>query len=205
MASIDSDPLDHRRRPRRMTFAVWRNPLARSADRTEAGLLLVAVTLWLIALPIVAVVASIIWSGISETADSQEQTRTNVTAHLLADAPELYYAAEYGAPVTPAVPISAQWNGQDGRSHIGTVNATDGARSGDQLSIWIDSSGELIAPPISTGTAAVLMVVATAAAWLACGALLIGLWSVIRWRLNKRRFLDWDTQWETIEPVWSGR
>ena len=97
MASIGSDPDDHWRGPGRLTFAVWRNPLARPSDRTEAGVLLLAVTLWLVALPIVAVAASIIWSGISETADAQQQTRTMATAHLLTDAPESYYSPEYGS------------------------------------------------------------------------------------------------------------
>lgn len=205
MASINTDPDDERRRPRRMTFAVWRSPLARSTDRTEAGLLLVVVALWLIAVPIVATAASIIWSGISEAATVQQQTRTTVKAHLLADAPDYSYRADYGTPITLTVPVSAEWIGQDGRSHTGSVDAADGARTGDQVQIWVDASGNLADPPISTGTAAVLMVAATVAAWFAWGMLLIGSWLVVRWRLNKRRILEWDDEWETFEPVWSGR
>ncbi len=205
MASNSTDPDEDRRQPRRMAVAVWRSPLARSADRTEAGLLLLAVTLWLLALPIVAAAASIIWSGVSTEATVQHQTRTMITAHLLADAPDLYYSAEYGTQLTPTFPVNARWSGPDGRSHIGTVKATGGAHSGDQQAIWIDKSGSLTDPPISTGTAAILTVGATAAAWLGWGALLTVSWLTVRCRLNKRRYLDWDSEWRTIEPVWSGR
>jgi hypothetical protein len=205
MASINKDPIDDRRRPRRMTFAVWRNPLARSTDRTQAGLLLLAIALWLIALPIVAAAGSMIWSGISEAATVQQETRTTVTARLLADAPNYSYSSEYGTPVSPTVTVIAEWTGPDGRLHSGSVEAAGGARSGDQQSIWIDKAGGLVDPPIVTGFAAVLMVVATVAAWLAWGALLWVWWLTVRWRLNKRRANDWDQQWETIEPVWSGR
>jgi hypothetical protein len=205
MASINTDPVDDQRRPRRKTFAVWRNPLARSSDRTEAGLLLLAVACWLIALPIVAAAASIIWSGISDEATVQQQTRTMVTSHLLADAPDYSYNSEYGTPIGPTVPVSAEWTGTDGRLHTGSVEAAGGARSGDHQPIWIDKSGGIADPPINTGVAAVLMVGATVAAWLAWGALLLVSWLAVRWRLNTRRANDWDRQWETIEPVWSGR
>ena len=205
MASIDTDPGDDRRRSRRMSIAVWRSPLARSADRTEAGLLLLAVILWLIALPIVAAVASICWSGISDAASTQQRTRTPDTAHLLAGAPDLSYAAETGTPVSPTIRVSAGWTGPEGRQHIGSVDAAGGERIGAPQQIWIDRSGELADPPISTGVAAALTVAATVAAWLGWGVLLMVSWLAIRWRLNNRRARDWDTEWETIEPVWSGR
>ena len=50
------------RRRRPVWIQVWRNPLARGVDRAEAAVVLILLTLWLVALPIVATVGSVSWA-----------------------------------------------------------------------------------------------------------------------------------------------
>lgn len=205
MASMNTDPASAQHRLRRILFAVWRSPLARSTDRTEAALLLILVTLWLVVLPVVAVLMSVVWSGISATADDQRQSRTMTTAHLLADVPDYYSTTEYDAAIKPTAPASAQWNTPDGRLHSGEVEAPVGVHSGEPQTIWIDKAGDVTEPPIDKGTTAAVTALVAMGFWLTWGALLAGTWLAVRCRLDKGRILEWDRQWTTFEPIWSGR
>ena len=58
---------DHPRR-RRLTLDVWRNPLARGADRTEATLLILAIGMWLLAVPVLAAAGSVCWPDVAAAA-----------------------------------------------------------------------------------------------------------------------------------------
>ena len=174
MASINTDPDDDDRRPRRVAFAVWRSPLARSTDRTEAGLLLLAVTLWLIALPIVAVVASIIWSGISETATTSSRRerwsrRVCWPTHPTTPTPpstELRSARRFRSAPNGLVPTVGCTPGRwmPPAVHAAVISSRSGSTSPVRLAD----------PPISTGVAAVLMVVATVASLARLGGAAAG-------------------------------
>jgi len=128
MSSTDTVPDHNKGRPRRITFAVWRSPLARPADRLQAATLLIAFGLWLIGLPGAAVAGSLIWSDISVTAQEQQQTRTMTSAWLLNEASlsaeQGMILAEQGVPATDVVPVAARWTAADGSPRTGTIKTT---------------------------------------------------------------------------------
>jgi hypothetical protein len=51
----------------------------------------------------------------------------------------------------------------------------------------------------------VLIITVTVGAVLAWGALLMAAQFLIRGRLDRRRIVGWDIEWQRIEPLWSGR
>lgn len=204
MSTANPRSTDDRRRLRRFTFAVWGNPLARTADRTEATLAILVVGIWLLALPIVAAGGSLWWPEASAAAMEEQHTRVSTSAVLTANAADFLLSAQ-GNPISGQVPVPARWVALDGSERTGTVSATGGAKSGDTVQVWVDRSGNLAAAPMSSTGAAILVVVAATGAWLAIGALLATCWLTLRWRLNLRRLARWDDDWKRVEPQWSGR
>jgi hypothetical protein len=197
-------PTEDQGRPRRLSFAVWHNPLARSADRLEAAAVMLVVTVWLICAPVIAVAGSLVWADVSGTAAREQHTRTATTALLTADAPDDVQSA-YEVASTERVPLPARWAAVDGTERTGTVTGSAGQRAGDRIRIWIDSTGAAVDPPLDDTVAALVVLLVTASAWLFLGgALYLGLLT-LRWRLNRRRFAAWDRDWALIEPRWSGR
>jgi hypothetical protein len=195
----------HDRPPRRrLTLAVWRNPLARSVDRTEATLVILAIGIWLLTLPVVAAAGSVWWGEAAATAADQQATRASVSAVLTADAGDFVYS-ELGNPISGQVPVPARWIAPDGSGHSGTIITGGGARRGEAVQIWVDRSGNLVAPPMSNAAAVMLVMLVAVGAWLLLAALFGSLVLGVRWRLNRRRMADWEHDWRNIEPHWSGR
>ena len=203
MSATDSTPSNALRR-HRMTFAVWRNPLGRPADRTQACALVLAFGAWIIGLPIAAALGSLIWSGISVTAEHEMQSRTKVSGHLVVDAPP-FVISDYGMAVTELFPVTASWFAPDGTLRTGEVTAAGGGRAGDPIAVWIDQSGALTNPPTSTTAAAISTVSIATGIWLCWGSVLLLMWLGLRHRLDKERTAGWDLDWKSVEPLWTGR
>ena len=204
MSTANPRATDDRRRLRRLTFAVWGNPLARNADRVEAALVILVVGIWLLALPIVAAAGSIWWPEASATAVEEQHARVSTSAVLTENAADFLFS-QSGNPISGQVPVAARWVAPDGSERAGTVSAAGGAKIGDTVQIWVDRSGDLTAAPMSSTGAALLVVVAVTGVWVAIGAVLAACWLTVRWRLGRRRIAGWDHDWKRVEPHWSGR
>ena len=129
------------RYPRRSVSSLWRNPLARESDRTEAALAVVLIGIWLLAFPVAAIVGSLAWAASSSAAAQQAKDRTEGTAALLLDAPPIPYSAR-GTPMTTPSPVEARWTAPDGSHRTGEISASPGLQAGDAVSIRIgDGTG----------------------------------------------------------------
>jgi hypothetical protein len=181
----------------------WHNPLARAADRAEATARVLLTVVWLCAIPVMIIVASSVWHGVSVAAESAQQSRIATTAQLLEDAPAMT-ADDQGVVAYQLVQVAARWVAPDGSERTGTVPAA-GGRSGERIEVWVDRSGEITPAPVPLSTSAVLIITVTVGAVLAWGALLMAAQFLIRGRLDRRRIVGWDIEWQRIEPLWSGR
>jgi len=181
----------------------WHNPLARAADRAEAIARVLLTAVWLCAIPVMIIVASSVWHGVSVAAESAQQSRIATTAQLLEDAPAMT-SDDQGVVSYQLVQVAARWIAPDGSERTGTVPAA-GGRSGERIEVFLDRSGEITPAPVPLGTSAVLIITVTVAAVLAWGALLMAAQYLIRGRLDRRRIVGWDIEWRRIEPLWSGR
>ena len=181
----------------------WHNPLARAADRAEAIARVLLTAVWLCAIPVMIIVASSVWHGVSVAAESAQQSRIATTAQLLEDAPAMT-SDDQGVVAYQLGQVAARWVAPDGSERTGTVPAA-GGRSGERIEVFLDRSGEITPAPVPLGTSAVLIITVTVAAVLAWGALLMAAQYLIRGRLDRRRIVGWDIEWRRIEPLWSGR
>ena len=160
--------------------------------------------LWLLVLPPVVVGGSLWWKDLSTTVAEQHASRYLTTAVTVADAPE-FVMTERGIQLTDRVPVQARWISVTGATRTGTVLTTAGLPAASQQTVWIDRDGQLVDPPMTSSSAMILVVLCTAGVWLCWSCLLYGARSVLRYRLNRQRIADWETEWLQVEPVWSGR
>ena len=176
---------------------IWGSPLARGSDRAEAVLAAGLVLLWLLSIPFIATIASAEWPGVQARVADVEQSETAVVATLDSDADLATVDAHSYSMVQPMA--SATWTGRDGRPASGSIVVRIGARAGDQQTIWLDEQGHVVDPPMTTRTAAGLLVLVAAGAWLALGVLFLAIRRTAGWSLDRRRDRSWEDEWASFD------
>ena len=155
------------------------NRLRRKAARIQVGIFAGLLVMFLIGAPLLAIAAGW-WEHSAAVAEQRAQRSVHlVTAVLLQDVPDV--VAGTGTWDAGAL---ARWTASDGKSRVGVVLDTAGAKAGSRLPIWVDGSGRQVDPPLTRGD--VLSRVITAAA-LASAAFTITLLAVaiwLRWLIN---------------------
>ncbi len=183
-------------RRRRVGVLSWgSNPLRRKVDRVEAGIFAGLLVTFLIGAPLLAVAAGWWEHGAAAAEQRSQQSVHLVTAVLLQDVPDI--VAGTGTWDAGAL---ARWTVSDGRSCVGLVLDTVGAKEGSRLSIWVDGSGRQADPPL-TGRdvrSRVITAAALAPAAFAITLLAVAIW--LRWLLNRRRLAGWGASWADIGP-----
>ena len=197
----DSAPHDGRRTPRRFAFSVHGNTMARASDRTEAALITLLVVIWVLCLPIAAAGGSKLWADIAGTDRPQQQTYST-TAELLAPT-EFEHLSADGTQLGGTSSVQARWSGANGIQETGDIQAPDGLSAGTRVQIWLDRSGVVTTAPVSSATAAVQAVIVATVGWVGLGFLLAAIFWIVRCRLNKARFADWESEWRQIGPQWT--
>lgn len=184
-----------RRRP--WVLRVWGNPLARSSDRTEALVLIGLIAVWVLSLPLVATVASAEWSTIAARVSADQNRAVAVDAVLVDDAPPTVVDPRSPAMVPPTA--AGTWVGRDGVPAAGAVPVPAGARAGDHVTIWLDAAGTVVDPPMTTPTAAGILVAGAATAWFVLGLTFAAGWRGLRWLFDRRRSRSWTDEWAAFD------
>ena len=176
------------------------NPLRRRSDLIAAWLVPAAVVIFLILAPLAAG-GAVIWAHAgSAAARRADQDLHAVPAVLTAAVPGPLMTA--GGANSWLTWTQARWTA-DGRAQAGLIPATSGSRAGSIVPVWLDSSGQVQAPPPTAGQVRDQAVAAAAAALAALAVLLAGLVVAGRCVLNRRRLAAWDTAWQVTGPRWS--
>ncbi|MEU1573432.1 hypothetical protein ABZ519_20175 [Streptomyces collinus] len=137
--------------------------------------------------------------AVQRSAERQRTERREVSAVLVEDAKDKAPARAAGnTRVWPTV----RWTAPDGSTRTDEARVPATSRAGDRVSVWIDTSGDLTAPPLTDGqarshAAAGGLLIATGAGGIALAAV-----SVARFHLNQRRMRQWAVEWEHIDTRW---
>ncbi|MBY6684592.1 hypothetical protein HQ305_03100 [Rhodococcus sp. BP-149] len=175
---------------RRPVARTPRNPLVRGVDRAEARLHRLLVTLFLLAVPFVAVMGVSLYHDQQTMAADAVTSSSSVLATTTADAVAPVASDEFAA-VTPTVLAPATWS-SDGVKHVGSVPVAAQSPSGTEVTITVDGDGRRIAPP-PTGVDVVVVSIFGAAALLALVAIvLVIVRSVFARVYDRRRDREWD-------------
>ena len=201
-----SDPGDSRALAKRLSRRHWLagvhdNPLARAADRRQAGIRHLCILLWILALPVaVGVGAMVAVSGV-QAATAQAHDRVPTSAVLTADAPKVTVTSN-GTPVMVSSEVAARWTAADNSPRTGVVEANPGALTGMVIPIWVDGAGRPVSAPVSAGAAIAMGLAIAVGIWLGAGVLVLALGKSSSSALDRRRRLEWDRDWERVAPIW---
>jgi hypothetical protein len=180
------------------------NSLRRASDRAEAWIRIGVLAALLAGGPLAAISAGQ-WAhqaGMAEVrADAAHAHR--VHAFLLqptGPTSDLATAAE-----ARQVWVRARWAGAGTSPHTGMVLAPVGLATGSAVTVWVDASGRLAAPPPEPGQVAVIAVITAVITLILTALVLLAILRLIRWLLVSRRLAAWDAAWSRVEPRWTRR
>jgi hypothetical protein len=174
------------------------NPLVRTTDRVEAVCIVLAVTVLMAAVPVVAAFGTSMKDRRSAVYAQQALSRHATTATALADA-RLHVGVN-----SQIFDVKARWSAEDG-IHVGTVRARDMARAGEHVETWIDDRRNYagtVAPPSRAAAEAIGW---SALSWMALVAGVIGALYAVRRRSRGVRYAEWEREIESLAGNGGGR
>jgi putative copper export protein len=164
---------------------VGRNPLVRRSDRIEAWSAALALLVIAIATPMVGAIGTSVYGARSQHYAEEAESRHEVVATAMED------ATVVELPAHVEFKVRATWNAA-GRVHDEIVEWSDEAKGGERKAIWVDDQGGHARPPSPPSTAVSDAVGIALSVWLGVIATVVGAVSMIRRRLNHRRYAQWE-------------
>ncbi|MGP4058891.1 Rv1733c family protein [Mycobacterium sp. 4D054] len=164
------------------------NPLVRVSDRIEAIVVVSAVAISLLAAPIAGAIGTTVHDARSRVYAEQAHSRQPIKA-IVATTTD---SAEVVRPYAPNI-IQARWFAE-GVEHADTFSSKRAVTVGDEIDIWVDDTGERVAPPMPASQAAVDAVWVGILFWLAVVGAAAALVAVVRWRVDCRHETDWERE-----------
>ena len=188
-----------RRISRLVRWLAGRNALRRPVDRIEGALLVALFAAFLVAMTLASILAA-------HTYQSQRAASAGLRpalATLIQAGPPYGSLARFGQ-------AEARWRDpvvgeQSGILTTVTTPGITGTAVGARIPVWLDRSGQPVAPP--AGQVAMIvnaLAVGAAAAGGAAVALLIS-YVLCRLVLDRRRLAAWESAWSLTGPRWTTR
>jgi hypothetical protein len=131
-----------------------------------------------------------------------ERSWQQVNAILLKSAPQPMTA--YGNSSTYWE--HGRWTVPGGGTRTGLIPAQAGERSRAKIVIWVNAAGRPTgSPPVTPGVVVFRVVLAELLTLLGLATALFLIAAMVRWRLNRRRLLNWALEWALVGPRWTSR
>jgi hypothetical protein len=162
------------------------SPLVRVVDRIEAGALLLIITVALVAAPIAGAIGTATHEKLARQYAVDRASRHTVTATATEDSNLV--PQPYEEPFLTQI----RWQAA-GIEHTEEVR-TYRMRTGDTMTIWVDTNGNPTHRPLTEGNAATEAVVTGFGLWFAAVGVAGAAWTLLRLRLNRARSAFWDRE-----------
>lgn len=182
---------------------IGHNPLARTSDRVEGALLMVAMLGILVTLPLAALLGAGTYEGQLSLSQQQRASRHLAVATLTENAPNSIPATDGAVSPSLSATVRARWTGPDGAERTGTVPADPGTKAGSTVSIWLTDSGDPAEAPMSQPDVTTAAVLSGFFAWLVAIVILFAAYRTGRFLLDRRRVRRWDLEWATVGEKWA--
>lgn len=179
-----------------LTFGSWmrrlnkRNPLVRASDRIEIAAALLVVVVALMAAPMSGSIGTIFYANLKDRSAVDRLTQQEVAATVTDDS--------YVAPQPYQNPFLTPIQWEFGTTVHTEEVRTDSMKAGERLNIWIDGEGNRTNKPLSDKDAATEAVVGAFGLWFATVGIAASAWTMLRLRLNRRRYADWDRELDDL-------
>ncbi|MFF2118594.1 hypothetical protein ACFVXH_14865 [Kitasatospora sp. NPDC058184] len=197
-----------RRTGRRLRRALGarHEPLARPLDRSRARAWLSAVLGAVLALALCTGGSLLLYRATAHRADADRGRLQQVDA-VVSGVPDRATAtgSRFAGGYSNQVDVDADWTAPDGSPRHGTVQAPHSAVTGSRIPVWVDAAGTVSVAPADRVALAVSAACTGAGGLLVLLALLALALRLRLQALDRRAEAAWSTEWERLEPLWSGR
>jgi hypothetical protein len=188
-----------RRMSRLVRWLTGRNALRRPVDRIEGAVLVVLSTALLVAVAMAAVLGTHAY-----------QSQRAASASLHPAVAVLIQAGPFYGSATHIGQAEARWRDRWGGKRSGVLTTMSapgivGAAAGARIPVWLDRSGQPVAPPGSRVAMVLIAVVKGAAAAGGAGVALLICYVLCRLALDRRRLAAWESAWSLTGPRWTTR
>jgi hypothetical protein len=161
--------------------------LVRRSDRIEVWSLIAAALILAVATPIVCAIGTSAYDARVHLYSVEAQHRHPLTATAVEESEPAY------RPGNITYTVRAKWIAA-GQQHVDVIEWSSRPEAGDQQRIWVDDSGRYASPPKTSSLAATEASVLSVAVWLGVLSVVAAALYAIRWRLDIRRFAQWDME-----------
>ena len=162
-----------------------RNPLVRTTDRVEVGVLALAIAVSLVVIPFAGAMGTAIHDEHAQRYAAQQHDR-----HL-APAPSNPQSA--AATHGPVAVMQARWRPGD-VENAGNYTFDDTAKGVSGVDIWVDNTGRQVSPPAPSWQAGVDAVLAAVGLWLSVSTVAALLFALVRRSLRHARYNAWNRE-----------
>ncbi|MGW7404247.1 Rv1733c family protein [Streptomyces sp. NPDC054833] len=174
------------------------NPLRRTSDRFESWFGRVLMLVLVLGVPAAALGAGLTaYESSLRTVHAQVAERHEVAARVMSDVP--------GDDSVSRQPARIRWTEPNGITRTGATFVEPETPKGATVRVWVNRDGDITGAPMNAVTA-------KANGWfvgvMAALGVVAGVYAVraaLRLALNRRRYAQWDTEWDLVEPLWSAR
>lgn len=180
------------------------NPLRRASDRAEAWIRIGLLVVLAAGGPLAAIGAGQWAYHTGMTAVREDAARTH-HVHAVVLPPTAAAVRVAGFPEERRVRVRITWAGTGASSRTDTMLLPVGSPTGSMVSVWVNASGRLTAPPLEPGQVRLLAVTAAVMTLVLVPLVLLALLRLIQWLLIRWRLARWDAAWSTVEPRWTRR
>lgn len=182
-------------------LSLGRNALRRPVDRMESVALLAAIVVVLLSVPLALMAGTAVQRANLTEIAAQTGTTHQTTALLVKDT---LANAGLDAGLGNEAALG-RWRTPSGAERTGQVLAIPGEKAGTPVTVWINDAGQAVDQPLTADQAYWRGVIADIMILLGVVLAIGGALAVVRWRLNRRRYVAWDADWRETEPRWTQR
>ena len=175
-------------------FGWDRNPLRRRIDRIEGGVIAGLIVLFLIAAPVLAMVAG----NWTRTAGLRQQRMEATWSQVSATVPRSSSPEQdFSSGAAGTVMMLARWTAPNGQPRHGWLPVSPGTKPGSSLRVWVNRRGSLTGPPLRHTQLQGRIAVAETLTACVLGLVFSLVGGSGLYLLRQRHLADWDIAWRT--------
>jgi hypothetical protein len=176
------------------------NPLQRQVDRLESALVAGLVAAFLVAVPLLCIVAVHLAGAAAVRERGAESAWQPVTAFLQQSAA----AGQVGVDGDlDTAWVAARWVAPDGALRHGQLAVPLNAKAGQRMTVWVTPAGQLRHPRRTRAQVFEWEATGAILAPVGLAALLVVAGGAVRVVANRRRMAGWTRAWAATGPRWS--
>jgi hypothetical protein len=188
-----------RRMSRLVRWLAGRNALRRPVDRIEGAVLVVLSAAFLAAVAVASVLGA-------HTYQAQRAASVGLRPAVAV----LVQAGPFYGDLAQLGKAEARWRAPGGGEQSGVLTTATtpgiiGAAAGARIPVWLNRSGQPVAPPGGQVAMIVNALAVSAAVAGGAGIALLICYALCRLALNRRRLAAWESAWSLTGPRWTTR